>query len=255
MLTINLIKREISVRYKDSILGVFWSFLTPLFLLIVYTFVFTVIFKSRWGTEFASGSQYEYALLLFSGLALYNFLAEVVMLSPSVIPANVNYVKKVVFPLHIFPIVKVGSALFHLLISLFVLMLFVIYVRGALPWTTLLFPVVLAPLVFMVLGLGWILSSLGPFIKDISLVLGPIVTAALFIGPILYPREAMPGSLQPWLNLNPLTIPVEQIQDVMIWGVLPDLIEFSLYAAISIILAVLGYLLFHRVKLGFSDVL
>ena len=255
MLVWDLTKRDVISRYKGSVLGVLWSFLTPLFLLVVYTFVFTVIFKSRWGTELSSGSRFEYALLLFSGLALYNFFAEVVMQAPTIIASNVNYVKKVVFPLQIFPIVKVGAALFHLLVSLIVLAIFTVYVRGGLPITALLFPLALIPLVIMTIGLAWVFSALGPYIRDISLVLGPIVTGILFVGPILYPRKAMPDALQPWLNLNPLTIPVEQLQNVMVWGVRPEVSILMGYTLVACCVAGLGYLVFQRVRAGFPDVL
>lgn len=255
MLVLDLTKREVALRYKGSFFGVLWSFLTPLFLLFVYTFVFTVIFKSRWSTGLSTGSKFEYALLLFAGLTLYNFLAEVVMQTPGVISENTNFVKKVVFPLSILPIVKTGAALFHLFISIIVLLLFTVYVKGGLSITVLMFPFILLPLIIMVLGFGWIFASLGPYIKDISLVLGPIVTATLFLGPILYPREALPEALMPWVNFNPLTIPLEQLQNVIVWGVLPDFFQLSIYTLVAFVVALFGYCLFRRVQPGFSDVL
>lgn len=118
----NLIKREVIGHYRGSVMGLMWSFFNPILMLTVYTFIFSVVFKARWadGTE----SKTEFALVLFAGLMVYNLFAECLNRAPSPVLGNVNYVRKVVFPLEILPIVNMGSAAFHHLISMFVWLVF-----------------------------------------------------------------------------------------------------------------------------------
>lgn len=252
-LILHMVKREVAGRYRGSALGILWAMLTPLLMLAVYTFVFGTVFKARWVEAGATAP--EFAILLFSGLILFQLFAEVVNGAPRLIIDNVNYVKKVVFPLEILPVVAVGVALFHGAVSLIVLLAFILAFTGSLAVTALLLPIVWLPLLLFVLGLAWLLASLGVYFRDISQLLNTIVTALLFLSPIFYPSTALPQWLRPYLFLNPLTLPIEQTRDVLIWGRAPDLADFISYAVVTSIVAWLGYLWFQRTRKGFADVL
>ena len=253
-------KRAIIQRYRGSLLGIAWAFLTPLFMLIVYTFIFTKVFTVRWGQAIGDGTVgelgvFEFAIVLFSGLTLYSFLSEVTLGASNAITNNVNYVKKIVFPLHILPLVTVISALFQLLISLIVLMIFQLAVSGHIPWTALLSPIALIPLIIMMTGLSWWLSSLGAYLRDMDQILAPLVTALLFIAPILYPMDSFNEDMHIWINLNPLTIPIVAFRDLVFWGSIPNFLNLTIYTIIALIISITGYGWFNHTRKGFADVL
>jgi lipopolysaccharide transport system permease protein len=252
-LTHALIKRDVIGRYRGSMLGILWSFFNPLFMLAVYTFVFGLIFKSRWPG--GSDSKVEFALILFAGLIVFNIFSETVTRAPSLILSNSNYVKKVVFPLEILPIVALGTAFFHAGISLLVWLIFYCLFFGVPSFTVLLLPLILLPLLVFSLGCSWILASLGVYLRDVGQFIGLAVTALMFLTPIFYPVAALPDDLQSLLFLNPLTSVVEQTRDVLIWDKLPDGVLFSIDGAISIAVAWLGFAWFQKTRKGFADVL
>lgn len=248
-----MLGRDVAGRYRGSALGVLWSLFTPLLMLAIYTWVFGTVFSARWAEQGTTVP--EFAILLFAGLIVFSIFAEVVSRAPSLILTNVNYVKKVVFPLEILPVVALGSALFHAGVSLIVLVAFMLAFMGGVPLTALLLPLVLAPLVLFTLGVGWFLASLGVYFRDVAQMLGPAITALMFLSPIFYPASALPEWMRPWLFLNPLTLPIEHSRDVLIWGRLPDFAALSLYAVIATAVAALGFLWFERTRKGFADVL
>jgi lipopolysaccharide transport system permease protein len=249
-----MVQREVVGRYRGSVMGLLWSFLNPLLMLAVYTFVFSVIFKARWaGVE--SESRAQFAIILFAGLIVHSLFAEVLNRAPALILANVNYVKKVVFPLEILSIVSLGSALFHALVSLFVLVATLLVVNGELHLTFLLMPLVLFPLVAFTLGLGWMLASLGVYLRDISQTIGIITTVMLFLSPVFYPVTALPEDLQPVMLANPLTFIIEQSREVLIWGRWPNWSGLAIYTAISLAVAWVGFAWFQKTRRGFADVL
>lgn len=253
-LLVPLIRREVAARYRGSVLGIVWSLLTPLFMLGVYTFVFGAVFRARWAGA-GSGTVAEFAVILFAGLIVFQLYSEVVNRAPTLILSNQNLVKKVIFPLDLFAPVALGSALFHAIVSLAVLVVFVIAVFGSLPWTALLAPLVLAPLCLFILGIAWFLASLGTYLRDIGQVVGTLVTAQLFLSPIFFPLSALPQWLQPWLLANPISLPVEQLRQVLIFGVLPDLAQLAVYCGVAAAVAWLGHAWFQATRKGFADVL
>ena len=246
-------KREVLGRYRGSFLGLLWSFFTPLFMLAVFTFVFSVIFQARWGG--GSGSKTEFALLLFAGLLVFNLFAECINRSPGLILANVNYVKKVVFPLEILPVVGLLTGLFHTLISFSVWMLFYIIFFGMPRLTVLYLPLVLLPFCFLLLGLSWALASLGVFLRDVSQVIGVMTTALMFLSPIFYPVTAFPQDYRFVLYLNPITTVVEQARNVLFWGQAPDFLMLGVYWLATLGMAWLGFAWFQKTRKGFADVL
>lgn len=253
-LLVRMVKRDVAGRYRGSMLGLAWSFFHPLIMLAVYTFVFTVVFNARWGME-AEGGRGVFALQLFAGLVVHGIFAEVLTRSPSLILSNVNYVKKVVFPLAILPLVTLGSALFHAAVSLVVLLLAQLVLSATLPATFWLAPVVLLPLVVLAAGISWLLASLGVFLRDIGQTMGLLATVLLFLSPIFYPLEALPEQFHPFILLNPLTFIIEQLRLVVIAGQFPDWPGLLKYQVMATLVAWLGHGWFQKTRKGFADVL
>jgi lipopolysaccharide transport system permease protein len=249
----NLVKREVIGRYRGSMMGILWSFFNPVLMLVVYTFVFSVVFKARWvgGTD----SKTEFALVLFAGLMVYNLFAECINRSPGLVLGNVNYVKKVVFPLEILPVVAIGSAAFHLLVSLLVWLIFYLIYFGIPQATLLLFPLVLMPFFLLTLGFSWFLASLGVFLRDVSQIVGVMTTALMFLSPIFYPITALPQEYHIFLQINPLTFVIEQARDVMIWEKGMNWIAWAIYLLLAAIMAWLGFAWFQKTRKGFANVL
>lgn len=246
-------KREILGRYRGSVLGLLWSFFNPLFMLAVFTFVFGAIFQARWGG--GSDSKAEFALLLFAGLIVFNLFAECITRAPTVILSNVNYVKKVVFPLEILPIISLLSALFHACISVVVWLIAYIIFFGVPHPTVFLLPLVLLPFCFFLMGLSWALASFGVFLRDVLQIIGVLTTGLMFLSPIFYPATAFPEDYRYILYLNPLTTVVEQAREVLFWGNAPDLFMLITYWAVTLGIAWLGFALFQKTRKGFTDVL
>lgn len=246
-------KREVVGRYKGSLMGVAWSFLNPLFMLAIYTFFFSAIFKARWET--GSESKVDFAIVLFVGLIVHGIFAECITRAPTLIVGNVNYVKKVVFPLEILPVVALCSALFHGMISMLVLQTAIVATGGALQLASLLVPLLILPTALTALGCTWILASLGVFLRDIGQLATIMATTLLFLSPVFYPISAMPREYRLVMTLNPLTTAIEQMRGAVIWGRLPDWSDYALQLGLAFLVAWLGYWWFQRTRKGFADVL
>lgn len=253
-LIVQMTKREVVGRYKGSVMGLAWSFFNPVFMLTVYTFVFSVIFKSRWGGG-GEESKIQFAVVLFVGMIVHALFAEVLNRAPSLILSNVNYVKKVVFPLDILPVIAMGAALFHSLVSLGVLLIAFVLFNGYLHWTAVFTPIVLLPLIILTLGLSWMLASLGVFLRDVGQTIGIITTVMMFLSPVFYPLTALPEEFRRWVMVNPLTFIIEQAREVLIWGRLPDWIGLGIYTIAATVVAWVGYAWFQKTRKGFADVL
>ncbi|QAV21637.1 ABC transporter permease [Paenibacillus chitinolyticus] len=253
LLIYQLIKREIAVRYRGSKLGMLWSFLTPILMLVIYTFVFSIVFKARWGTS--NDNNIEFALILFSGISVFNLFSEIIIQSPRLIIGNVNYVKKVLFPLEILPLTLIGSALFHYVIQLLILLLGILFTYSTIHWTIIFLPLVLLPLLLVALGLSWFLASLGVFIRDIGHIITLFMQGLMFLSPIFYPVSSVPEKFRALLFLNPMSYVVEDIRKILIWGQMPDWGFMGTSLLLSTVTVVLGYIWFVKTKGGFADVL
>ncbi|WP_313929670.1 ABC transporter permease [Pseudoxanthomonas sp.] len=250
-----LSRREVASRYKGAAMGVAWSFITPMLMLAVYTFVFSVVFKARWGSESAPESNAQFAIIMFVGIVVHGLFAEVVNRAPSLILGNVNYVKKVVFPLEILPGVVMSSALFHMCVSLLVLFGAMLFINGTLSWTTIFLPIVVLPLMIFTLGLAWFLAALGVFLRDVSQVTSILTMIMLFLAPVFYPISAIPEKYRWLIMANPLTFIIEQAREVVIWGHFPNFAGLAAYSAIALAVAWLGFVWFQKTRKGFADVL
>lgn len=248
-----LVRREVASRYRGSLFGNLWALFTPLFMLAVYTFIFSVVFKARWTG--GSDSRSEFALVLFAGLMVFNLFSECFNRAPRLILENVNYVKKVVFPLDILPWVALGSAMTNLLISFLVWIAFYMIAFGMPSVTVLLFPIVILPLVFLVMGISWALAAMGVYLRDLSQLVGVISTILMFLSPIFYPVEALPEEYRHWLNANPLTPVIAQVRDVLYWGKLPSWESYGMTLIAGMAVMYAGFALFQKTRKGFADVL
>ena len=252
-LILALTKREVIGRYRGSFMGILWSFFNPLFMLAVYTFVFSVVFKARWGA--GSDSKTEFALILFTGLMVFNVFSECINRAPGLILANVNYVKKVVFPLEILPWVALGASLFHGLVSLVVWLLAYSIFFGTPHLTALYLPLIIFPLVLFIMGLSWFLASLGVYMRDVSQFIGVITTVLMFMSPVFYSAEALPEAYRGILYINPLTPAIEQARLVLYFGHMPDIQLLLKCLLMSILVALLGFAWFQKTRRGFADVI
>lgn len=245
--------REVIGRYRGSVMGLAWSFFNPILMLAVYTFVFSEIFKARWaGVETGKGG---FAVLLFVGMIVHGLFAECANRAPSLVMSHSNYVKKVVFPLEILPVITLGSALFHSCISLVVLLAAQLLIMGQLYWTALLFPLILVPLILATLGVSWLLASLGVYLRDVGHVITVLTTVLLFLSPVLYPIAALPEVYRPWLQLNPLTYIIEESRSVLLFGHLPDWSSLGVAIIIGAVVASIGFWFFQKTRKGFADVI
>jgi lipopolysaccharide transport system permease protein len=247
------IKRATLQRYKGSYLGIFWSFVTPVVMLLVYTFVFSVIFKARWEGAITD-SHAEFALALFAGLIAFNIFSESITAAPGLIISNPNYVKKVIFPLEILTVSSLGAALINSLFSLTILLIGSVLILGHISLTLPFLPLMYLPLIFLCLGLSWFLASLGVFIRDIGHLLGVAVQILFFLTPIFYPISSIPEGYRFIVYLNPLTFIVNHFRRVILFNQMPDWDEFVVITAITFVVCMLGYIWFMKSKKTFADV-
>lgn len=250
----SLTERDVVGRYRGSLAGLAWSLLNPLIMLAVYVFVFSTIFGARWASS-EELPRKSFAVILFVGTLIHGLFAESVNRAPFLIVGNVNYVKKVVFPLEVLPVVNVGSSIFHASINLVVLLCATMLVFGKLSFAVVSTPLILLPVVLIALTLGWLISALGVYLRDIEQVTGLLTTVMMFLSPVFYPATALPPQMRHLLYLNPLTFPIEQARGAIIWGVWPDWSILAVYILVSSACAAAGLWIFQRLRSGFADVL
>lgn len=248
-------RREVLGRYRGSLLGLAWSFLLPLLMLGVYSFVFVGVFRARWPGGANGGGGLEFAVQVFAGLVVFNLFAEVAGRSPNLIVEQPNLIKKVIFPVELLTWVTILSGLFHLLIGLFSLSMVLLLVRGSFPLTAVALPLVLLPFLPFLLGLGWFLSALGVYLRDAGQMMPMIVTFTMFMSPVFYSVSTLDPSWQFWMNLNPLTMIIEQVRAVLLQGQWPNWAGLGWYAVLASLFALAGAFFFQATREGFADVL
>ncbi|WP_049723723.1 ABC transporter permease [Gilvimarinus polysaccharolyticus] len=247
-----MVKRDISARYKGSLLGLFWSAINPLLLMVVYGFVFGVIFQARWPAQ--GDAEASFIVLLFCGLIVHMMFSDILTRSTSVVRDNANYVKKVVFPLTIFGGVVSVSALFHFLVSFVVLLLVSGFMGGHVTWHVIFLPVLLLQYLLFCTGVAWLVSVLGVFFKDLTHIIGFISTVFLFTCPIFFPTNYVPEQFQIVLAVNPLTYYVEAVRGVVAFHSLPTLEMFTTSMLVALLTFALGLWFFRKTKGSFADV-
>lgn len=246
--------REIVGRYRGSLLGSLWSLLTPLLMLGVFTLVFGVILPARWPGAEDQGIG-MFALRLLAGMVVHALLGEALGRAPTLVTSQPNYVTKVVFPLEALGWVTLLTAQFHTGMALLVLVVLDAMVGTGPSWHLLALPLVVLPYALLLLGMVWLVAALGVYLRDLAQLMGPLVMVAMFLGPVFYPREAMPEALRPWLALNPITIPVEQVRRILFESAWPQWDVMAQYSLAAVAVYLLGLWVFAKLKKGFADVL
>ena len=255
-----LVLRNIQLRFRGNVFGWLWSFLLPLLMLGVYTFVFGNFFKSRWGIDLGENKM-VFALALFSGLTLFNCFSESVTASVSCITGNINYVKKVRFPLECLPLSNVLSAFLFALPWIVLIFITGGIVFGKVNLSWLLLPFALLPLMLFTAGVSLFTASLGVFFRDLQYLVTALLQMLFFLSPIFYRLKNLPDGFQSMLMWNPLVWFIEVCRTLFFHGVLPDytrlptLTEWIVIYAFGITAFILGAFWFLKTKRGFSDVL
>jgi lipopolysaccharide transport system permease protein len=251
-LVLHLIRRNVTARYQGSFLGVGWTVAQPLLMLAVYTYVFGVVLGARWRPD---GTGYgEFALMLFCGLIPFGLVAESAANAPGIVVANAAYVKRVVFPLEILPVVVVGTSLVYTAVNTAILLLAATCLLGPPPWTALLLPLAALPCALLALALAWLLAALGVFVRDTAAVVGVVTQLAFFATPILYPPAAVPERFQIVVRLNPLAALVEAWRGLAL-GVVPvPWVRCTAITVGGLVLALGARALFLRAQRAFADV-
>ncbi len=249
-----LVKREIRQKFKGSWLGLGWALLTPIAMLVVYTFVFRTVLNAKWPGN-AANTDAEFALQLFCGLIVFTLFSEVVGRAPTLISEQPNMVKKVIFPLSVLPWVSVGASAFFAGLSLLVLISATLVTRGELTIHLLALPLIGIVFIPALLGFGWLLSSLGVYMRDLGHIVGLVLTPLMFLSPIFYPTTALPGFVQEFMLLNPLALIIDSTRAVVLQAAWPDFVALAVYLFVSIGIALVGAACFHKTRKGFADVL
>jgi lipopolysaccharide transport system permease protein len=249
--------REIHIRHKGSRLGMVWALINPLSMLALYWFVFGVIFGSTIGT-LPHETKFDFALMLFLGLSLFHVFSETLGWAPSLIAANPNFVKKVVFPLDMLPVAKIGDTVFHLAVSLVLIVIGSAFGSTGLTAAVLWLPVLVAPLVMIALGLAWTLASVGVFLRDIGQVTAFISTAVMFASAVPYPAtkilEKAPA-LWPLLRLNPILQVIDLTRHVALWHEPMNWVKLGYVYAAGLAILLAGHLCFSVFRRSFAEVI
>ena len=249
-----LVRRNIEIRYKGTMMGLVWMVVTPLVMLAVYTFVFGVVFKARWSAGLGD-SKAVFALVMFCGMSVFNIFSEGVSGSVGIVTGNPNYVKKVVFPLELLPVSAVLSACFFGLIWIGILLLGIVLFLHKFCLASVCLPLVFIPLILFSCGFAWFVASLGVFIRDLAHAIGILLQVLYFMTPIFYSVDMVPESLRPVLLWNPLTSIVQSTRQVLMFGQWPDWHVLGFVTLLSMAVFQLGYFWFMKTKRGFADVL
>ncbi len=252
-LILSLVKKEIKVKYSGSILGIIWAVIVPLVMLGVYTFVFSVVFQSRWGALTESKSQFS--LVLFAGLILFNLFSDSLSSSTYSIVGNENYVKKIVFPLEVLPVVSVLVVFFHFFLSFAVLLVFYLIVNGLPPITIFITPFFLLLFLLFIIGISWIVSGLSVYLRDTSYFISILCSLLLFLSPIFYAVDSIPIEFRPILSFNPLTPFIETFRGLVLFNKLPAACTVLFCLLFSLLSFYLGFYFFSKLKKGFADVI
>jgi lipopolysaccharide transport system permease protein len=246
--------RNVELRHKGSHLGLVWSFLNPLLMLGLYVLVFGYIFGGSFGI-LPGETRVDYALGIFLGLTLFHFVSEVLGLAPTIIVGNPNFVKKVVFPLEILPAASVGAALFHMLISLGLVLLSMLIFGSHFSAGIFWLPVIILPLILLGLGIAWLVSALGVFLRDIGQVMQFLTMALMFSSAVFYSAQKIPAAAWVFMRFNPILLAVELARDAALWNRPLNSTHLAYLYVTGLAACWLGHLAFRRMKPAFADVI
>lgn len=238
------VQKEIRGKYKGAWLGIIWSFLNPLLMLLVYSLVFPYIMRVQIP---------NYTMFLMTALMPWNFFTQTVANSSFAVIASGSILKKVYFPREILPISVVLSNVVNFLITFIIIIVFLILSGVGLSWTILLFPLVLIVQTILMFGIAFILSSITVYARDVEHIVNVIVMALFYGTPIVYTIDMLPAQFQTLLQLNPMTSIIGAYRDVLFYQKLPDFVSLGIVAIVSVIIMVFGLWLFRKLQRNFVE--
>lgn len=238
------VKKEIRGRYKNSFLGVLWSFLNPLLQLLVYSVIF--------GALLAGGDK-TYPIYICVALIPWTYFTTAITQAAFTIIGNGDIIKKVYFPREILPISVVTSGAVNFVISTLIILAFVIFSGVGLSWYILLYPFILLIQYVLLLGIGFIVSSVTVYFRDLEHIIGVVLMAAFYATPIVYKLEQLPHTLQILVNLNPMTHLINAYRDIFYYHQMPNMEILVTLLGISLALTVVGYFIFKKLQKGFAE--
>jgi len=247
-------RKDFKAQHAGTIMGVLWLVIAPIIMLSIYTFIFSRVFQARWETLPGDQNIYTFSLLLFAGIIPYQYFAEVTGRATSIMRDNINYIKKVKFPLEILPLGLGISHLTGFLVSTVILLAGVLLFMNKIAWTVIFLPVVFLPLFLFATGVGWLVAIACVYLKDVAKAWMIFLNLLFFLTPIFYPLERLPGYLRTVVRLNPMTVMIENFRAVMVIGVMPDWTWFWISSIMGVVIFIVGNAVFLRAKRGLCDV-
>lgn len=247
-----LITRDLRVKYRDTFIGFWWVLIQPLLMLSTYALVFGYIFSSRWQNKGTTG---DFVLLLFCGLIIYVMFSDTVNRATTVIRSQPNFIKKVVFPVEILPMVILGSAIFNAVVNFTILFILILIINFSIQPTAAFLPLILFPLLILLAGLAWGIASLSVFFPDLGQIITFLSSLLLFLSPVFFPVSAAPKFIQPLLMLNPISFPIEETRNILLFGKYPDWMGLAIYSSFACVLAFLGLWVYQRSRTAFADII
>jgi lipopolysaccharide transport system permease protein len=251
-LILSLARRELVARYRGSFLGIVWALLTPVVMIAIFTFIFAGIFGARFGV---SGSTWDYALYLFCGLLPWTMFQDTLVQSATTIVNHSNLVKRVVFPLETLPIAQALSSLGNQLFGTVALLIAIVIMHQELHLTILWLPALIIPQLLFTLGAAWLIAALGVFLRDIAQGISLILSAWMFLTPIIYPESIVPDRYRFFININPFTALVRSYRRILLEGAAPDWTGLAYFTGVALISFLFGYWWFARTRKNFADVI
>ena len=238
------VQKEIRGKYKNSFLGVLWSFLNPLLQICVYALVFPLILKN---------DQPNYVIFLCVALIPWTFFTSCIQQSASTMLQNGNIIKKVFFPREILPISVVTSGTINFLISTIIIFAFLLIFGLGITKYVLYFPIILIIQYFLQLGISLILSSVTVYLRDLEHLIGVALQLLFYATPIVYAAEAIPEDFKFIIEYNPMTYIINGYRDIFYNQTSPDMLALGILFIIAIALCVVGYLIFNKLQKGFAE--
>lgn len=248
----SMVRRDLTSRYKGSFMGLAWAIITPAVMIVIFTLIFSGIFNARFGT---TGGHLSFAVYLYCGLLPWIAFSDGVQRSTTSLTENINLVKRVVFPIEALPVNLALSAIIQQLLGTIVLIIAALILEHTVRPTLLVMPLLLIPQVMLTIGLGWLMASLGVFIRDMPQFNQLALSAWMYLTPIFYPEEIIPKKYQWLANLNPMAPLIRSYRRVLLEGRMPDWQGLGLTLGFALICFGLGYWWFERTKKAFADVL
>ncbi len=245
-------RRDITARYRNSVLGWAWAVVTPLIMLGVYTFVFAVVLKARWGED---GGTSTFAARLFVGLILFQLFGSMMTQTPGLMRQNANLIKKVVFPVETLVAVRLMTALFDFAMGFLVFLAIGWLLTPDLSWGVVLVPIAALPVALLGLGVGWLLAGLGAYLTDLGPIAATLTTVVLFLSAVFYPVEIVPDRWLWMVMLNPIAGSIDTARGLAFGPLTFDAVRFGVLTAVGWVAACVGLAVFRRVRWGFADVL